>query len=97
MKATLMACLLLAVTAAYVVLHPPANLAAGHGVLRGCPERFGDWNGTDLSFEDAVVDELKADDLLSTKLGEETVNGLTTSKYRIEHVAHDGTLVDGYV
>jgi len=41
--------------------------------------------------------ELKADDLLSTKLGEETVNGLNTSKYRIEHVAHDGTLIDGYV
>src|SRR4030095_15441125 len=41
-----------------------ANLAAGHGVLRGCPQRFGDWNGTDLSFEDAVADEIKADDLL---------------------------------
>jgi len=41
--------------------------------------------------------ELSADDLLSTKLGEETVAGLRTSKYRIEHVAHDGTLVDGYV
>jgi len=41
--------------------------------------------------------ELKADDLLSTKLGEETVNGLPTTKYRIEHVAHDGTLIDGYV
>lgn len=64
MKTTLAACLLLAATAGYVVLHPPANLAAGHGVLRGCPERFGEWNGTDLSFEDAVVDELKADDLL---------------------------------
>src|SRR5689334_14755391 len=56
--------LLLGATAAYVFAHPPANLAAGHGVLRGCPQQFGDWNGTDLSFEDAVVDELKADDLL---------------------------------
>jgi len=55
---------LMLATAAYVQLHPPANLAAGHGVLRTCPERFGDWNGTDLSFEDAVVEELKADDLL---------------------------------
>jgi hypothetical protein len=41
--------------------------------------------------------ELNAGDLLSTKLGEETVAGLRTSKYRIEHVARDGTLVDGYV
>jgi len=41
--------------------------------------------------------ELSADDLLSTKLGEETVAGLRTGKYRIEHVARDGTLVDGYV
>ncbi len=41
--------------------------------------------------------ELNSDDLLSTKLGEEPVNGLQTTKYRIEHVAHDGTLVDGYV
>ena len=56
--------LVLGATAAYVFAHPPANLAAGHGVLRDCPQRFGDWNGTDLSFEDAVVDELKADDLL---------------------------------
>ncbi len=56
--------ILLLATAAYVQLHPPENLAAGHGVLRGCPQRFGDWNGTELSFEDAVVEELKADDLL---------------------------------
>jgi len=64
MKLALATYALLAATAAYVITHPPENLAAGHGVLRGCPERFGDWNGTDLSFEDAVVDELKADDLL---------------------------------
>jgi hypothetical protein len=41
--------------------------------------------------------ELNADDLLSAKLGEETVNGLSTTKYRIEHQAHDGTTTDGYV
>jgi hypothetical protein len=41
--------------------------------------------------------ELNADDLLSSKLGEETVNGLRTTKYRIEHQAHDGTMTDGYV
>ena len=55
---------LLAGTSAYVILHPPENLALGEGVLASCPTRFGDWNGTDLSFEDAVVEELKADDLL---------------------------------
>ena len=44
-----------------------------------------------------AVSELNADDLLTTKLGEETVNGLRTTKYRIEHEAQDGTLVDGYV
>src|SRR5471032_2341761 len=41
--------------------------------------------------------ELSADDLLTTELGEETVNGLRTTKYRIEHQAQDGTLTDGYV
>src|SRR5258708_16061876 len=44
-----------------------------------------------------AASELSADDLLSAKLGEETVNGLRTTKYRIEHTARDGTLVDGYV
>jgi EpsI family protein len=63
-KRTLPLLMMLCATLAYVVLHPPVNLAAGHGVLRAVPETFGDWNGTDLSFEDAVVDELKADDLL---------------------------------
>jgi EpsI family protein len=56
--------LLLAATVAYVMLHPPADLATGGRVLGACPTRFGEWNGTELSFEDAVVDELKADDLL---------------------------------
>ena len=47
-------------------------------------------------FKPAAV-ALSADDLLSTKLGEETINGLRTTKYRIEHQAQDGTLTDGYV
>jgi len=55
---------LLAATAAYVVLHPPPDLAVGHGALASCPVVFGDWNGTELSFEDAVLEELKADDVL---------------------------------
>src|SRR6266446_5930088 len=44
-----------------------------------------------------AASELSADDLLSAKLGEETVNGLRTTKYRVEHTARDGTLVDGYL
>jgi EpsI family protein len=55
---------LLVVTAAYVLLHPPPDLAVGHGALASCPAVFGRWNGTDLSFEDAVLEELKADDVL---------------------------------
>ena len=66
--------LLLAVTAAYVLSHPPPDLAAGHGALASCPVVFGEWNGTDLSFEDAVLDELKADDVLVRRYvrGDET-------------------------
>jgi EpsI family protein len=55
---------LLGATAAYVLLHPPPDLAVGHGALTFCPAVFGGWNGTDLSFEDAVLEELKADDVL---------------------------------
>lgn len=64
---------LLATTAAYVLLHPPPDLAVGHGALASCPAVFGDWNGTDLSFEDAVLEELKADDVLVRRyvLGDE--------------------------
>ncbi len=54
----------LAATAVYGWLHPPVNLAAGRGVLKRVPVVLGEWNGTELSFEDAVVEELKADDLL---------------------------------
>jgi EpsI family protein len=56
--------LMLVATAAYVLLHPPENLALGRAVLARCPASFGEWNGTDLSFENAVVEELDADDLL---------------------------------
>jgi len=55
---------LLLSTAAYVQLHPPVNLAVGRGVLRAVPATFGPWTGTDYTFQDAVVEELKADDLL---------------------------------
>jgi EpsI family protein len=55
---------LLALTAAYVIAHPPENLAMGGAVLAAIPRTLGPWSGAELSFEDAVVDELKADDLL---------------------------------
>lgn len=55
---------LLAATAAYVLLHPPEDLAAGCGMLRACPVDFDAWSGSELSFEDAVVEELRADDML---------------------------------
>ena len=64
MKTFFAAALLLAATAVSVLLTPPVDLAAGQGVLRGVPAEFGPWKGTDSAFEDAVVEELSADDLL---------------------------------
>lgn len=64
MRVWLAAVLVLAATALYVQFHPPLDLAVGRGALARTPAAFGDWNGTDLSFEQAVVEELKADDLL---------------------------------
>jgi len=55
---------LLAATAAYVLLHPPADLAVGRGALAACPTVFGGWNGAELSFSEAVLDQLHADDVL---------------------------------
>jgi EpsI family protein len=54
----------LAATAAYVLMNPPPNLALGRGALAAVPVTFGPWNGTELSFEDAVIEELRPDDLL---------------------------------
>jgi len=56
--------LLLLATAVYVAANPPINLATGRGALAATPTRFGPWSGTELSFEDAVVEELAPDDLL---------------------------------
>lgn len=64
MKAYALCLLMLGATAGYVVLHPPANLAIGRGVLAACPTTLGDWNGAELSFEDAVLEELEADEVL---------------------------------
>lgn len=64
MNRILATALLLAITAGYVLLHPPANLAVGRGALAACPVTLGPWDGTELSFADAVVEELRADDVL---------------------------------
>jgi EpsI family protein len=64
MMRALAVAVLLSLTAAYVFLNPPADLAQGRGALRACPVVFGDWNGTELSFDDAVQEELDADDIL---------------------------------
>ena len=64
MKTFVATVLMLAATASAVLLTPPIDLAAGHGILRAVPREFGPWVGTDAEFERAVVDELRADDLL---------------------------------
>jgi EpsI family protein len=64
MRRLLVTIALLGTTALYVWAHPPVNLALGRGVLSAVPVAFGPWNGTDLSFEDAVIEELQPDDLL---------------------------------
>ena len=66
--------LLLALAAAYVFAHPPANLALGRGALRSVPTTFGPWRGTEYRFDDAVVDELKADDLMIRRYGSGTAH-----------------------
>jgi len=60
----LAAAALLAATITYQVMHPPVNLSEGRGVLRHVPEAFGPWQGTELGFDDAVTDELRADDMV---------------------------------
>jgi EpsI family protein len=64
MRNFIIALALLVATAAYVQLHPPVDLALGHGVLQRIPQDFGPWKGEDYSLEDAVLEELKADDTL---------------------------------
>lgn len=93
---------LLAGTAAYVLFHPPVNLAEGRGALRATPQRFGDWSGTELSFEDAVVDELRADDLLLRRYerGRDVVWLCVIYHQNRRYGAHDPTLCyesQGYV
>lgn len=64
MRRFLIAAVLMALAGLYVLANPPENLALGRGILKQVPQSFGPWVGTELSFEDAVVEELKADDIL---------------------------------
>lgn len=50
----------------------------------------------EFNFAPAVA-ELGDPALLGTRLGQERINGLTATKYRIEHTANDGTEVEGYL
>ncbi len=60
----LLTSLMLLGSAAAVWLHPPIDLEAGRGLLRQVPKAFGPWQGVELAFEETVVDELSADDVL---------------------------------
>jgi len=86
--------LLLAATAAYGWLNPPVNLALGRGVLSRVPDRLGEWNGTELTFEDAVVEELRADDTLIRRYerGEEVVWLCIVYHQNRRYGAHDPRL-----
>lgn len=64
MKRFLIATALLGLTAAYIGMHPPENLAAGQGVLRHVPDRFGTWNRAESGLDDGVQEQLRADDVL---------------------------------
>lgn len=44
-----------------------------------------------------VMAELDAPDLRRTPVGRETVNGVHTTKYRIDHVSSDGSRAQGFV
>ena len=94
--------ILLLATALYVVAHPPVNLAIGRGALAACPVHFGPWNGTELSFEDAVVEQLKADDLLVRRYekGDEVVWLCMVYHRQRRYGAHDPRICyesQGYV
>lgn len=90
----LAAFVLMAATAAMVALNPPEDLTVGRGVLRRIPTTFGPWAGQDYGFEEAVVEELKADDLLMRRYEQ---NGQTVWLCVVYHQnrrygAHDPTL-----
>jgi EpsI family protein len=55
---------MLAATAVYVFMNPPAKLALGADTLSIFPRGFGEWTSTDLEFSEVVYDELAADGTL---------------------------------
>jgi hypothetical protein len=44
-----------------------------------------------------AITELSDPSLRGTPVGQETVSGVRTTKYRVEHTARDGTSVDGWM
>jgi EpsI family protein len=64
MRRFLLAVALMGLTAAYVRLHPPEDLAVGRGVLKSVPARFGPWVREESGLQDGVQEQLQADDVL---------------------------------
>jgi len=62
--ATVVTIAMLAATALYVFMNPPAKLALGAGTLSTLPQEFDEWTGVGLEFLEVVYDELAADDTL---------------------------------
>jgi hypothetical protein len=50
----------------------------------------------EFRFPQAIA-ELSDPSLRGTPVGQETVSGMRTTKYRVEHTARDGTSVDGWM
>lgn len=94
MRRYLATVLLIGGTAAWVALHPPRDYAVGRGALAACPVVLDQWNGTELSFEDAVVEELRADDILVRRYqrGAEKVWLCVVYHQRRRYGAHDPKL-----
>jgi EpsI family protein len=85
---------MLGATAAYVVTRPSPDLAVGGHILGALPTRLGAWDGTELSFDDATMEYLDADDLIVRRYerGEEVV-WLTIIYHRSKRYgAHDPIL-----
>ncbi|MBD3347907.1 MAG: EpsI family protein [Candidatus Eisenbacteria bacterium] len=59
--------ILLLGAAAYVYLNPPDEMAVVPGTLAGFPMRLSGWSGEERNFDDVVIEELDADDVLSRK------------------------------
>jgi len=88
------AVLILASTAVVVLLTPPIDLAAGHGILRAVPHTFADWQGVDSSFGDEVVEDLRADDMIIRRYvdGERSVWLCVVYHQNRRYGAHDPQL-----